>query len=406
VLVPDKPRSWRGAAKLADFGVAMLAGDDPLTRTGDVVGTLAYMAPEQAAGKRVDARADLYALALVLYEALAGVNPVRGATPAQTATRLGKAVPSLAKHRKDLPPELIAAIDTALATAPAGRGTLDDLADALEQGLLEVDDQGGIVSRHPVEGAVRVPRGTGRVLHALGAAGIAAGAFAWLGPSVEVPWAPAAGIAFALALLLPRAGWLAATLGAAVALIAGTGVNDGVAAAGTALTLTVAVLPIPVLLIRAPRTWSLPALAPALQLVSLGGAFPALAGQLRRAPERLAAGVLGAWWLLLAERLAGHPRAQEAASRALLGLVPGMLLLLAVWGLAAVLLPWIVRGRYLAVDLVAGTAWAAGLASATGTLCTWLDQPQPAGLVAGAIVAGVIAVAAPRYSSDDFDADD
>src|SRR4051812_7765644 len=233
VIVPDAPRSAAAVAKLADFGVAHLAGDDPLTRTGDVVGTLAYMAPEQAAGKRVDHRADLYALALVLYEALAGTQPVKGANPAQTAQRVGKPVPSLAKHRRDLPGELIAAIDTALRTNPAERGTLDDLADALEQALTEVDDEGGIVSRHPVEGAIRIPRGTPRVLHALGAAAIAAGALGWLGASAQVPWLAAAGIAFALALVLPRAGWLVAGFGTCAALVAGTSAA-GVAAAGTA----------------------------------------------------------------------------------------------------------------------------------------------------------------------------
>src|SRR5688572_2809934 len=136
VLVPDKPRSWRGAAKLADFGIASLAGDDPLTMTGDIVGTLAYMAPEQAAGKRVDERADLYSLALVLYEALAGHNPHRKASPAQTVKALGNPVPSLAKARKDLPAELIQALDRALQPNPNARGELADLADALEEALI------------------------------------------------------------------------------------------------------------------------------------------------------------------------------------------------------------------------------------------------------------------------------
>ena len=105
VIVPDRPRSARSAAKLTDFGVAHLAGDAPLTRTGDVVGTLAYMAPEQADGQRVDERADLYSLALVLYEGLAGVNPVRGGSPGRDGAQ--------ARHR--------AAAAAAQAQGPARR---------------------------------------------------------------------------------------------------------------------------------------------------------------------------------------------------------------------------------------------------------------------------------------------
>ena len=133
VIVPDMPTSRRGAAKLTDFGVAQLAGEDALTRTGDVVGTLAYMAPEQAAGQPVDGRADLYALGLVLYEAFAGANPVSAGSPSATARRIGTRLPPLAKARPDLPGELCAALDRTLEADPELRGDLDDLFDALRR---------------------------------------------------------------------------------------------------------------------------------------------------------------------------------------------------------------------------------------------------------------------------------
>ncbi|HEU0315714.1 MAG TPA: serine/threonine-protein kinase, partial [Solirubrobacteraceae bacterium] len=62
VIVPDEATAGGAPAKLTDFGVALIAGDQPLTRAGEVVGTFAYMAPEQAQGRVVDARADLYSL--------------------------------------------------------------------------------------------------------------------------------------------------------------------------------------------------------------------------------------------------------------------------------------------------------------------------------------------------------
>ena len=162
VIVPDRPRSARSAAKLTDFGVAHLAGDVPLTRTGDVVGTLAYMAPEQADGQRADARADLYSLALVLYEGLAGVNPVRGGSPAATARKLGTVLPPLSRKRKDLPAELCAALDRALSPRPEDRGTLDELADELAAALTRRLRRGRHDPRPPARAPAHGPAAAGR----------------------------------------------------------------------------------------------------------------------------------------------------------------------------------------------------------------------------------------------------
>src|SRR5918997_2475285 len=121
VMVLAEPAAGAGFAKLADFGVAHVATGDPLTHTGDVVGTLSYMAPEQAEGARVTPACDVYSLALTLYEAWTGTNPVKGAGPAATARRLGRPLPSLAAIRRDLPRELCEVVDEALDVDPAFR---------------------------------------------------------------------------------------------------------------------------------------------------------------------------------------------------------------------------------------------------------------------------------------------
>ncbi|HEV2058002.1 MAG TPA: serine/threonine-protein kinase, partial [Solirubrobacteraceae bacterium] len=105
----------RGSAKLTDFGIARMADHDVLTRTGDIIGTLAYMAPEQARGEKITTTVDVYALGVVLYEALAGVNPIRAGNPAATARRVGTRLAPLHRVRRDLPVELCRAIDGAVA---------------------------------------------------------------------------------------------------------------------------------------------------------------------------------------------------------------------------------------------------------------------------------------------------
>jgi eukaryotic-like serine/threonine-protein kinase len=397
VIVPDRPHDGAGVAKLTDFGVARMVGDDALTITGDVVGTLAYMAPEQAAGGEVGEEADLYALALVLYEALGGGNPVRGRDAASTARRVGARLPALGRLRRDLPLELCRALDRAVLARPEQRGTLADLREALADGLPVADDERGTIAGSPLEGiAGPAPRPRvrprARVAAALCAGGLAAAALAWLTPAADFVVAPAAGAAAAaLAVLVaPRLGWIA-TAGALAAWAGGP----------TALVLGLAALPTVALLRRSGTLWSLPAGAPLLGLAGLAGAWPALAAQVARPWERAAIGALGAWWLALAEVLTGDRLALGAPPGTALDakhldplLTSGALALAALWAVGAVALPLVVRGRVLAADVVGATAWAAALGSATQAVADTLSwQPTMRGLVAGAVVAGGLAVA-------------
>ena len=86
-----------GHVKVMDFGIAHLMDSDTLTGDGDVIGTIAYMSPEQAAGRRVQPPSDVYSAGMVLYELLAGAHPLRGDTPAETLSNVaGARLPSLA----------------------------------------------------------------------------------------------------------------------------------------------------------------------------------------------------------------------------------------------------------------------------------------------------------------------
>lgn len=127
-------------AKLMDFGVARLTDLDELTRTGDVLGTLAYMAPEQAEGREAGPPADVYALGLVLFEAWTGFNPRKGSSPSETVRALERDVPPLSAYRPDLPVELTDLIDDCLELDPDHRPTAAALASGLNGQLNMLDD--------------------------------------------------------------------------------------------------------------------------------------------------------------------------------------------------------------------------------------------------------------------------
>jgi serine/threonine protein kinase len=169
-VVDGQPR-----AKLMDFGIALVADAAGLTATGDVVGTLAYMSPEQAEGREAGPEADVYSLALTLYECWSGENPHRRGNAVATVRSIGRRARPLHRLRPDLPRELTAEIDACLDPRPRHRPSLEELGSAIEESLDRLADH--------AQGASR------RVGLRLGALGIAAalGAVLVLGHGLVLP---------------------------------------------------------------------------------------------------------------------------------------------------------------------------------------------------------------------------
>ena len=402
--------------------MARVIGGATLTRTGDVIGTAAYMAPEQAEGLQVDAAADVYSLALVTYEALTGVNPVRTGTAAQRARRLGAYLPPLRRQRRDLPHGLGRAMDLALRPRARERGSLEELQAALVEALPTLADTPGVVTSpwprlatDPATGDHEIdvarwstpprasrPRGARPAAHdrrarqrrggrghagmpawpERGLAGAATAALTWwlsasvLAHPVIAP-AAAALVAAVIVAALPRIGWLVAigslVVSAAAQQRPGAAVLIGLGAAGS----------------NRPDAAAGHGVEPRGRGARAGARRPrrrvARARRARR--DRLAPRGARRHRLDLdrPDRAARrYERVPEPASRhaatahlervadqtATVVLRPiltsGALAAAPVWAVAAVTLPWLVRNRSLTLDTVFVVVWSATLVSATG----------------------------------------
>ncbi|MFN8589801.1 MAG: protein kinase, partial [Candidatus Eisenbacteria bacterium] len=133
--------SREGRVKVLDFGLAKTADDDaggpapdgdlqtqamtvqaPLSRDGQVMGTTAYMAPEQVRGDKMDSRTDLFAFGIVMYEMLTGQRPFTGRTSADVSTAILRDLPPALKSvRTELPPALDRIVGRCLEKDPARR---------------------------------------------------------------------------------------------------------------------------------------------------------------------------------------------------------------------------------------------------------------------------------------------
>jgi serine/threonine-protein kinase len=206
-----------GHVKVMDFGIARLLDADTLTGDGDVIGTIAYMSPEQASGRRVGPQSDVYSAGMVLYELLAGRNPLRGDTPAETLGNVAAGrLPALAAERPDVPAELADLVDATCQLAPAARPTAAELAEALDE--LVRSGRLGAGRLRQAQRLVEPLQRLGAAAERAGGAGLAAvtaGVVLGKLPAYPAGWTlPLVAVSAAVWAILPRAGlaWLLGVL--------------------------------------------------------------------------------------------------------------------------------------------------------------------------------------------------
>ena len=123
------------SVRLLDFGLAQFDEAETLTAVGDVPGTLAYISPERLRGEEACSASDVWAVGVLLWEALAGKHPFWGVPLPQMAGTIESGCPPLQPERPDLPKRLLSAISHALAHDPARRPPAAALAKELRAAL-------------------------------------------------------------------------------------------------------------------------------------------------------------------------------------------------------------------------------------------------------------------------------
>jgi hypothetical protein len=349
------------SVRLFDFGLAQFADGETLTASGDVPGTLAYIPPERLRGEGAGPAADVWAVGVLLWEALAGRHPFWQASPLETGNQIQAGAPSLATVRADLPRALATAVDVALAVDPARRPTAAALALALRDAYRKRSE----VRARPAQ--LRVNRS---VLQRGGAAALAALASAWVASTL--PFYPPrwplllAALAAALTALRPRLGL---ALALAVPLFPLGNVAFGLAVLYGAAALAWLVLAWP-----RPRSGLLFVLGPPLAAVGAIGMLPlvvmGVTGWFRRGAYACAGVLLAA----VGGAAAVQPVASEESPLALGAWLwqsvraqaePGLLAL--VLGVAAALLPICLRHGELAITVLGAGALVASMAAAPDT---------------------------------------
>jgi hypothetical protein len=191
--------------RLLDFGLAQMAEFDTLTAIGDVPGTLGYVSPERLLGRPATEAADVWAVGVMLWEALTGRHPFRTDSVGETSRRIQAGAPPLESVRPDLPAALQRAVTSALALNPARRPSARRLAE-----LLRAEEKKRRKPRpRPAIASVR-QRAQAVLAHRALPAVLAAAWTAWAASTLPFypagAAAPLAAAVGALALASPRAG--------------------------------------------------------------------------------------------------------------------------------------------------------------------------------------------------------
>jgi hypothetical protein len=261
------------SVRVLDFGLAQIQQAETLTAQGDVPGTLAYISPERLAGALTTEAADIWAVGLMLWEALAGRHPFWRSSLLETARAIESGAPGLETMRPDLPKPLLAAVNRALDLDPARRPSAAALAGALR------------LSRRKRRGrrsggqTLAVPATLSRLVPAALAAAVA-GWTAW-----AVPFFPA-GWPFGLAALAAAGSFVDARLGLAFALAVPV-LPLGNIALGVAVLYVAIALALLAAMWREPERGLLFSLGAFLAPIAALGLFP-LAALAVRSPARRA----------------------------------------------------------------------------------------------------------------------
>jgi hypothetical protein len=284
VLLAEGPRV---SVRVLDFGLAQIQEAETLTAQGDVPGTLAYIAPERLAGATTTEAADVWAVGVILWEALAGRHPFWRSSLLETARAIEEGPPPLETMRPDLPRPLLTAVGRALDLDPSRRPDAASLAGALR-----------------LAGRKRVRKGGGQTLAVPALAPrllpVALAAVFTLWTAWAIPFYPS-GWAFGLAALAAGATLLHPRLGLAFSLAVPV-LPLGNFALGAAVLYVAVAICLLVVCWRESQHGLLFALGPLLAPISGLGLMP-LAGLTVRAPLRR--GVLAGGAVLAAGVVAG-----------------------------------------------------------------------------------------------------